>query len=1032
MSIPVIIPDGRSGSTYIKTGRTGNYSLRFNFSVPFLPGIFTKTTSPPENSVLISYPLYINRDDLGVFHGINFESILGRGFPMTIEQIRGYQLKGSYGPAGYYDYYDVYHPGGDFFLTSDSFNSDGSSNFFNYTVTGSVAVSLGPWEEWKIINEFQGGGNHNPARVEYKQIIRPDARWATSVHVVNPNVMTAEHAAANTVSQSGTGRDLMDRYDTFRDSSTFKKSVMDIEIQIPRFMGAQTVSITGFSFEDGHGFGAGYAQSDTSASLTISDNSLTLSRFGIEGSADCYCYLWPHTEVTADILVTKEFDANFGSAAKIDFLVGTGTDFPVSSLTAPNGVLSGPINCTYRLIYFNTYAALYPGAWPDKAVIAMRLNNTWAQANSIPGFGSPEDDANLWIYDDTCWAVTTLTHAASTTMDDFSSVVGWAGAGVTINALAGGGGGMSLLASATGRYVQKTYDLDLRNYRIVRTRFACDAGSVGDAFIFSIGGKNYTVRPTAVGATDYDIDMMAPDTVVASTAIIADITDSAWAPQGPLTGCQQVGFIGITLPHATSIATFNFFHAVRRGTTLPGWIWPEQMPGLYYTEAYHSDATPGSDLWRFLRAKLMGAVVDGKPCCDLYYALRDAHTFIGLMGDAYYQALRENGIGTGYISERMSMNNWVTEVNSSRQLGLHATALAEVVSVDGVTGANVHYYNGRLYADYLTLDSPGVRVPWGADLSNTRVNAWPQYSSVGIYPGMQGYTLRSTKRTWGCAYGTVIDAVPAGKKVVVTSALNPPETLTTDANGFFRSGARATKDILQNVAFRSANALRRVLNSGYQWTGFMAGAHPFANPSNAHHPQWGMYLRVWVQAGNIMFNRSDHSVPIGGFDLSNVTVTSSGFDSDPHVAYDRTGIGRLMCVFCRTSGGSSNVYQTISTDDGATWATPVIVIPNGKHPGPPAVSNDGTILVAGYTGTTGGPGTISAAVQAAGDAAPSSVFIFKDPAGANLSVADDTFGISQGKDGASRWILAVIITGDTGISEWYSTDWDARTWTRVS
>jgi len=209
------------------------------------------------------------------------------------------------------------------------------------------------------------------------------------------------------------------------------------------------------------------------------------------------------------------------------------------------------------------------------------------------------------------------------------------------------------------------------------------------------------------------------------------------------------------------------------------------------------------------------------------------------------------------------------------------------------------------------------------------------------------------------------------------------------------------------------------------------GSLPFGNPFNSHHDQWGFYLRASVNSGNVFFNRSDHSVPVSGFNLTNIQVTSSGNDSDPRVNYDKTGPQRLYCTFARKTGSDYDTYASISTDDGATWGTPVIVIPDGKHPHPP-ISQDGTLLIAAFVVTGGGPdGTIQAKAQGVGDLALGSLFTFKDSTGTDIAVMDDTFGISQGPDGQHRWIMAVVVSGDSGVSEWYSTDWDARTWTRV-
>ena len=1004
MPLPIITPDGTSGGPTIKTGRTGSFSYSFDFTITSRAPVFNSTNTGIPGNIQEGFALYMSGDNLNIFKGIAIRYASYIPFTYTLPSDAHFGYNGQYGGG------DPSDPLTHNFDLGDNSTSYPPTHYFD--ITGSVSVTVGPWEEWKTPQPND--------TLDIGIYFNSSALWTVNVTINNPYA-TGAQIAMNHLSLSGSVSNLTG--DGYSDAGLFKQYLLgDNYIGVSACQPDGSVTVSNLKFEDGHGTGPfTFSTVDRNAALTVSDTTLTISRTGYTSPVAASFSMWPYTYMNADGLITKQFDTSFGSNVVLN------TSFPQGNITAPGGVLSGAIDVTQRIINLNgvrvyTNVPALGNYTAYKQSTSLALDGAWANANGIAGdFIRAEYNGKIYLYDDVCWPITTLTHAASSPVDTFAPVTGWAGAGVTVATA----GGMKLTASTGGRSVSKTFDIDLRNYRFLRVNLACDAGSVGLAFVFTIGGKIYTVKPTQTAAKDYDIDLCAPDSVVNSGLSVLDQTDGAWPPQGQVTGCEQVGTLSIQMPSGTTVATIAALNAVRKGATLPGWILPEQMPAFVTGEAYHSDALPGLNTWRFLRAKLMGAVVDGKPCCDLYYAQRYYfNTYTGSYWDT------TNGIERYPVNELLSINNWMTEVNSSRQLGLHATPPAEIVST-GLAGP-VHYYNAKLYAEFLTLDSIGARAAWGSDFSSVVVNAWPVYGTINFYPGYTGgYHLRFTKRVWGSVIGTLVGPSAAGQTVSISSALGPPETQTADTNGFFKSGPRATHDITQAVTVRNVTASVRAIDSSYKWAGFFPVPLGDKNPSNDHHYLWGDYLRVGTFTGNVMFSLSNASVPIGGFDTSKVMVTSSGQDSDPRAVYDRTGAGRIVCVFCRTSGGTSNVYQTISTDDGATWGTPVIVIASGRHPCPPSFDNDGVMIIAGVVGAVGGPCTISAKVQAPGDVSLSTAFTLKDQTGANLSVNDDTFGISMGKDSANRWIMAVCITGDTGISEWYSADWDARTWTRV-
>lgn len=74
---------------------------------------------------------------------------------------------------------------------------------------------------------------------------------------------------------------------------------------------------------------------------------------------------------------------------------------------------------------------------------------------------------------------------------------------------------------------------------------------------------------------------------------------------------------------------------------------------------------------------------------------------------------------------------------------------------------------------------------------------------------------------------------------------------------------------------------------------------------------------------------------------------------------------------------------------------------------------------------------IYATLQYAGDATAGSSFKFKDNGGADLVFEDDTFGLSWSHDNSTRLLGSFHISGDTDISDWFSTD-DGKTWQLLS
>lgn len=86
-----------------------------------------------------------------------------------------------------------------------------------------------------------------------------------------------------------------------------------------------------------------------------------------------------------------------------------------------------------------------------------------------------------------------------------------------------------------------------------------------------------------------------------------------------------------------------------------------------------------------------------------------------------------------------------------------------------------------------------------------------------------------------------------------------------------------------------------------------------------------------------------------------------------------------------------------------------------------------------YNAGTSGPGKIKGQFRSSGDSAWSAAFTFKDAAAADLGMADPgTYGgfhVAMGFAGHAPWHLALVVDGETAVSDWFSCD-DCRSFTR--
>lgn len=180
---------------------------------------------------------------------------------------------------------------------------------------------------------------------------------------------------------------------------------------------------------------------------------------------------------------------------------------------------------------------------------------------------------------------------------------------------------------------------------------------------------------------------------------------------------------------------------------------------------------------------------------------------------------------------------------------------------------------------------------------------------------------------------------------------------------------------------------------------------------------FGLY-RSWVRDGVIWVSWA--SVPQGAaMRLSSLAAGES--PAFPRLVCDPRGWLRLL--YQRPTGGSTEVVERLSYDDGLTWSDAVAVFDGGQFP-TGNVTRTGTLCRMAYI-----DGTLVATVQSAGMATMSDPFTLVDEDSTPLAPAEDTFHWWEAPDG--RWLLFFRTDGETAPATWWSADW-ALSWTRLT
>ena len=213
------------------------------------------------------------------------------------------------------------------------------------------------------------------------------------------------------------------------------------------------------------------------------------------------------------------------------------------------------------------------------------------------------------------------------------------------------------------------------------------------------------------------------------------------------------------------------------------------------------------------------------------------------------------------------------------------------------------------------------------------------------------------------------------------------------------------------------------------------GTNPFC-----FQDQWGRLHQTLLVKGAPTFYRSDFATPgknltwaVTGVTISPAAaaVAPNKGDQFPRSIMDYRGV--TTCVWQR----NGDTMSSRSHDDGSTWEGAVMAIPGGTYP-TIAVGIDGTVIQAALVANAdqvGSPGgVIKMRCQSPGAVAYGALYTAQYYSSGLLPipVAVDSFHLQQGYESASRWVLHCRVQGETGTADYFSSDLDASSWSRLT
>lgn len=275
--------------------------------------------------------------------------------------------------------------------------------------------------------------------------------------------------------------------------------------------------------------------------------------------------------------------------------------------------------------------------------------------------------------------------------------------------------------------------------------------------------------------------------------------------------------------------------------------------------------------------------------------------------------------------------------------------------------------------------------------------------------------------------GTNVDIIGYGSGAVATdkqyqtgSEFPPnhsPDTYRVKVRGSTAStGISTARRIEHRTPRRFAFATTVSTRTGNIWIG---------------HTSAGKLLRGEVIFSDLTLTRFKSATAAAGIDITDA-VTSFGDVNFATFALDRSLSGRILVLLDRTVSGNREIWGGYSDDDGET-AGAFAKITNGiRAMAGISRNNDQLIVYFKYNAGSSGPGKLYGRFRGRGAAAFGAEFALLDSSAANITVTDALgfSNLAKAKEGPERWLISLLINGESSVSEWESSD-TGTTWKRV-
>ena len=227
----------------------------------------------------------------------------------------------------------------------------------------------------------------------------------------------------------------------------------------------------------------------------------------------------------------------------------------------------------------------------------------------------------------------------------------------------------------------------------------------------------------------------------------------------------------------------------------------------------------------------------------------------------------------------------------------------------------------------------------------------------------------------------------------------------------------------------------------YRGGGAVQTGHRLASIAHPHMGWWGR-ASVLSDGSRLDFQRTGGAYNTRADLLPSAPIFSAGIGetlSHPALEIDPGHPGeRVVCLFAKANADrTTDALETSSSDDGATWSTPIMAFTGGAMPVIARGVDGGggllrTAFIAGSPGDS--RGTLMGSFQNPGDSVPGAAFTFNQSVGGvtvPIAVQNSGHHIVQAHEGRARWLLTCTVAGETDPSDWASAD-EGQTWTRFA